>query len=190
MSDTIAVLTNRFADASAVHTIVATSMLDLALFAGLARRALASDTKLVYYMHENQWTYVAPPKGATTGAFRRAAAGDAREREELAMRQFHSMLAADTVCFNSQYHLDEWFAALPKLLRRARDYQQLDAVPSVRAKSRVLHVGIDLIDRLGTCAPTVTQNADDGAGGNSIPLVLWNMRWCVAIALLLLCQLF
>lgn len=148
-------------------------MLDLALFVGVARRALSPSVRLVYYMHENQWTYVAAPTGAKTGAFRRAASDDSREREELAMRQFHSMLAADAVCFNSQFHLDEWFGALPKLLRRARDFQQLGAVPAMRAKSRVLHVGVDLIGRLGTCAP------EDVAVAGEPPLVLWNMRWCV-----------
>jgi glycosyltransferase involved in cell wall biosynthesis len=82
------------------------------------------------------------------------------------MINWRSMLAADRIFFNSRFHRADWFAALPNVLKHFPDYQHLDHVPAVRAKSQVLPVGCDLarLDR----GPKPQEDP---------PLILWNQRW-------------
>jgi glycosyltransferase involved in cell wall biosynthesis len=72
------------------------------------------------------------------------------------------------VLFNSQFHLEDWFDELPRLLKHFPDYVHLDYVDDVRAKSRVLPVGCDLA-RLDA-----QRVAPERTGP---PLILWNQRW-------------
>ena len=55
-------------------------------------------------------------------------------------------------------------------------------VEEFREKSCVLHVGVDLLDRFGTCIDVVEERVDNddettAAQTAKPPLVLWNMRW-------------
>ena len=107
------------------------------------------------YMHENQLTYPVPP-------------GEKRDLT-YAMINVLSMAAADRVHFNSAYHRDAFFEALPRLLKHFPDYNHLAIIPSLRAKSDVLPVGLDLafFD-----AYRPSQGPEPG------PLrILWNQRW-------------
>ena len=84
-----------------------------------------------------------------------------------------SALASDRVVFNSQFHLDEFFGALPDLLRRFPDYAHLGALAELRAKSSVLRLGLDL-DGLDAARPAAEAQRSREPG----PLVvLWNHRW-------------
>ena len=74
--------------------VVATSMLDLARFAGVARKALGG-APLVLYMHENQLTYPVAPRDDFDMTY--------------ALINWSAMAAADLVLFNSAFHLREWF---------------------------------------------------------------------------------
>ncbi|MFK7999084.1 MAG: DUF3524 domain-containing protein [Polyangiales bacterium] len=130
--------------------ILATSMLDLATFSALTRRRFAGVAQ-VLYMHENQLTYPVTAKGS-----RSHAAG---------MTQWKAMLCADHVFFNSVYHRDSLFAALPDFVSAAPDFDHARFVCDVRAKSSVLHVGVDV-----DISPGLSEN--DGP-----PLILWNQRW-------------
>lgn len=133
--------------------ILATDMLNLPAFLSLTRDFLA-DTPTALYCHENQLTYPLPEG----------------ERRDLTygMINWLSMLAAERVFFNSRFHRDDWFAALPNMLKHFPDYTHLHWVPRVRDKAGLLPVGIDLhrLDRVPA------QERSDGP-----PVILWNQRW-------------
>ncbi|MGE3182015.1 MAG: DUF3524 domain-containing protein, partial [Phycisphaerae bacterium] len=145
--------------------VLADAMLDLSTFAALTRRQLA-DTPLALYLHENQLTYPLP-NDPTTGAMRRQ--HNERDRHYVFIN-FSSMLTADHIFFNSQFHLESWFAALPQYLNHFPDYRERSAVDRLREKASVLPVGIDLA-RLQRNAPASPARDDHD------PLVLWNQRW-------------
>ena len=110
--------------------IFATDMVNVPAFLALTRDFLA-DTPIVLYFHENQLTY--PLK-------------EDQERDyTYAYINYLSALAADRVVFNSQFHYDEFFDALPDLLRRFPDYTHLRTAQKVRQKSEVIHLGLGKI---------------------------------------------
>ena len=133
--------------------LFATSMVNLPAYLALVRDRLAT-TPVVLYFHENQLTY--PMR-----------AGEERDLT-YAYINYLSALAADRVVFNSAFHRDEFFEALPELLRRFPDYTHLRTVQRVRDKSDVLHLGLDLAALDQFAAP----RSDGGP-----PIVLWNQRW-------------
>jgi glycosyltransferase involved in cell wall biosynthesis len=130
--------------------VLASDMVDLAGFAGIARRRLG-DAPLVLYMHENQLTYPVAVGGP--------------DNSSLARINWRSMRAADEIWFNSQFHLEDWFAALPGLLERAPDHRHLHLMAPTRDRSIVMPVGVDLL-RLDGAAPSTAR-----------PRVVWNQRW-------------
>ncbi len=144
--------------------ILATDMLDLTTFLALTRQA-THQVPTALYMHENQLTYPLPEDGSS-GPMRRQLG----ERDHhYAFINFSSMLAADHIFFNSEYHLDAFFDELPRFLNHFPEYNELGRVDSLRAKSRVLPVGIDL-KRLDLAGETGEKAGDP-------PLILWNQRW-------------
>jgi glycosyltransferase involved in cell wall biosynthesis len=86
-----------------------------------------------------------------------------------------SMLAADRVFFNSRYHLEDWFEALPKMLKHFPDYSHLHGVEEVRSKAAVLPVGCDL--RRLDAVPRMPYPGSDASGRRKPALILWNQRW-------------
>lgn len=135
--------------------IFATSMVNLPAFLALTRDRFAA-TPVVLYFHENQLTY--PLR-------------EGQERDlTYAYVNYLSALAADRVVFNSAFHRDEFFEALPELLRRFPDYTHLRTAQRLRAKSEALHLGLDLaaLDGLRPARPERASGA---------PVVLWNQRW-------------
>ena len=132
-------------------TIVCSSMLNVPGFLGLARSAVGS-SRVVLFMHENQLGYPLSP----------------RDRLDLTYPMFNwtSMLAADHIVFNSQYHHDQWFEDIPKFLRQFPDYQQHGLIPEVESRSSVLPVGVDL-RRLDGVEPIP----------GDLPRIIWNQRW-------------
>ncbi len=145
--------------------VLATDMANLPAFLGLARDLLA-DVPVALYCHENQLTYPLPE-------------GEARDLT-YPMVNWLSMLVADRVYFNTQYHLMDWFEALPGLLRLFPDYRHLPLVDRVYAKSAVLPVGCELRG-LEAAASSAGEPAAEGAGGRDPPqgpgIILWNQRW-------------
>jgi len=134
--------------------VLASDMLNVPAFLGLARDVLGS-IPLVLYCHENQLTYPWPP-------------GEKRDLT-YAVINWLSMVAADRVVFNSQFHLEDWFSELPQLLRHFPDCSHLGEIADVRRKSTVLPVGCDL-----RRFDAVTRQPQAAA---EPPLVLWNQRW-------------
>lgn len=157
-------LARRFLAAKAQpDLIMATDMLDLTTFLALTREQTAA-VPTALYMHENQLTYPLPEDGRI-GPMRRQLG----ERDQhYAFINFASMLAADQVFFNSRYHLESFFTVLPNFLKHFPEYNELNAVATLRKKSQILPVGINF------------QRLDSGNSSHShrnIPLILWNQRW-------------
>jgi glycosyltransferase involved in cell wall biosynthesis len=133
--------------------ILASDMLNLPAFLALTRDFLA-EVPVALYCHENQLTYPLPE-------------GETRDLT-YAMINWLSMLAADRVLFNSRFHRDDWFGALPNMLKHFPDYGHLHRVAGVQDRSTVLPVGIDL-QRLDD------ESVEERSGGP--PVILWNQRW-------------
>jgi glycosyltransferase involved in cell wall biosynthesis len=133
--------------------ILASDMLNLPAFLALTRDFLV-EVPTTLYCHENQLTYPCPPN----------------EKRDLTygMINWLSMLAADRVFFNSSYHLEDWFRALPNMLKHFPDYSHLHRIDEVRARASVLPVGCHL-QRL----EAVPRSDHSGEP----PLILWNQRW-------------
>jgi glycosyltransferase involved in cell wall biosynthesis len=159
----------QLASAGRPDLLLATDMLDLGSFLALTRH-LAHDLPVALYMHENQLTY--PPRP-----------GEKRDLH-YGFTNYTSMLCADRILFNSQYHLESWFDELPRLLKHFPDYNELPTVPALRARSEVLPLGLDLarLEALrpedaaqNTGAAEVHKGASPAPGDP--PLILWNHRW-------------
>lgn len=133
---------------AAFDVVMATGMLDLAAFRGLAS---GPRIPAVLYLHESQLTYPSVP-------------GETRD-ETYPVVNWVSCLAADEVWFNSEYHRTVFFEELPRLLRRFPDHRHSHLVDPVFAKSRVVPVGVD-------CADLAPRDARSGP-----PRILWNHRW-------------
>lgn len=140
-------------DAPAPDVILATDMLDLTTFLALTRD-LTHHLPVTLYMHENQLTYPTRP-------------GEKRDLH-YGFVNYASMLCADRVFFNSRFHLESWFDALPRLLKHFPDHNELGSIERLRGRSAVLPLGLDLarLD-VARCAP----DAHDP------PLIVWNHRW-------------
>ncbi len=143
----------------APDAIIATDMVNLPAWLGLLRQQLPPTVPILYYMHENQLTYPSRP--------------GIKPDLTYAMINWLSQLAADQVAFNSQYHADSWFAALPDLLKQFPDYNHLATIERVQAKSSVLPVGIDC-NRIQARVPSLPVDAPMAA---QPPLIIWNQRW-------------
>lgn len=133
--------------------ILATDMLNLPVWLGLVRRALPPSIPIVLYMHENQLTYPWRPGEAPDLTY--------------GMINWLSQLAADRILFNSRFHLQSWFDALPRLLKHFPDYNHLAQIDGAAARSAVLPVGIEL--------PAPVERNETKR--NVAPLILWNQRW-------------
>ena len=131
--------------------VLATSTTNLPGLLGCARDALAG-AAVVLYLHENQLTFPRPP----------------HEAEDLtyAMINWTSMVVADRVVFNSEFHRRDWFGAVRGFLRRMPDQRHDGLVDAVEASSLVLPVGVDV-------ASSVSAPRERGRR----PVVLWNHRW-------------
>ena len=134
--------------------ILASSMVNIPAFLALSRKYIGN-VPVVYYLHENQLTYPLSKE----------------EKRDLsyAYINYLSCLAADQVVFNSEFHYNEFLRALPGLLRVFPDYTHLHTVSEIRAKSRVMHLGMNL---QAHARYSNTQGSDRDS-----PIVLWNQRW-------------
>lgn len=128
---------------------VVSDMVDLAHFRTFARPFIG-EVPTILYFHETQLTY--PTSGGAADL-------------SYSMTNWLSALAADRVLFNSDYHRRVFFEHLPRLLHRPPDHTHVHLIDSVRVKSEVLPVGVDLswVAEAGQTART--------------PRVVWSHRW-------------
>lgn len=143
--------------------LIVDDMLDLTTFLALTRQQ-TRDIPIALYMHENQLTYPLH-RDKTQGAMRRR---QGKRNRHLVFINYSSMLAAQHIYFNSTYHLESWFAALPNFLKNYPDYNELETIAQLRAKSHVLYVGVDALR---------VANGDSVVKSARAPLILWNQRW-------------
>jgi len=129
--------------------LIVSDMVDLPSFLGHAGRAVGS-SRSILYMHENQLTYPLSPT--------------ARDDLAYAYMNWSSMVRADEVWFNSQFHLDSVFEAMPKFLRHFPDHRHTHLVDKVADKSIVMPIGVEL-GWIGESEKTEP------------PLIVWNQRW-------------
>lgn len=134
-------------DVGQPDVILANDMMELDSFLGLSRRFL-NDPKVVLYMHENQLTYPVSSK--------------ARPDLSYGFRNWKSMLVADEIWFNSEFHRHEVTTALPKLLNSFPDHKHIGLIEDTLNRSRVMHIGVTLVA---------------GAEKTDPPLIVWNHRW-------------
>jgi glycosyltransferase involved in cell wall biosynthesis len=139
--------------------LLASDMLDLTTFLALTRSKTAGLPTALYF-HENQLTY----PWSTNGADPR------RQRAHYAFINYTSAMAADSVLFNSRFHLDSFLGQLPEFLAGFPDHNEPESVALIREKSRVLPLGLDL-QRFDEHRPRQLRNPDRP------PLILWNHRW-------------
>ena len=133
--------------------ILASSMIDLSIFRSLTYPSLG-DVPIASYFHENQLSY---PQN---------------QRQHHGWRygfiNYVSALVADKNFFNSQFHLNDFMEQLPRLLKHFADFNELQTIDEIKAKSSVLPIGMDLrrFDQHQTQKPP-----------NTPPLIVWNHRW-------------
>ena len=142
-------LGRKAAELDSPDVLLVSDMVDLPSFLGHAGQRYGG-TRTVLYMHENQLTYPLSPT--------------ARDDLAYAYMNWSSMVRADEVWFNSQFHLDSVFEALPKFLKHFPDHRHSGLVEGVTSKSTVMPVGVDL-----------EWAVQDEKG--EPPLIVWNQRW-------------
>ena len=149
-----ATLARRFLESGQkVDLILATDMLDLTTFQALTRHRTAN-TPFAIYFHENQLTYPPPP-------------GEKRDLH-YGFINYASALAADRIFFNSDFHRDAFLEELPRLLKHFPDFNELETINRIEARSEVLPLGLDL-ERFDAYRPAQRLSG---------PLrILWNHRW-------------
>jgi len=136
--------------------IVVTDMLDLTTFIGLSKKKIGN-VPIALYFHENQINYPWSPN----------------DRDKQKNRDIHygfinytSALAADRVFFNSNFHKNTFLNSLTPFLKHFPDNNELSSIDSIKSKSEVLYLGLDL-------AKFETYKVKNLGK----PLVLWNHRW-------------
>ena len=132
--------------------VLASSMMNVAAFAGAARHTIG-DAPIAVYFHESQFAYPLSPL----------------DRPDLTypMVNWSSAAIAGLAIFNSEFHRTLFFEQVERFLRQFPDRRHTHLIESVEERSVVLPVGVDL-QRLGPL-PTTARN------GRS--LILWNQRW-------------
>lgn len=130
--------------------ILASDMIDLAAFRALTQQPALP---VALYFHESQLTY--PQNSRQQHGWR------------YAFTNYISALVADRVFFNSPYHFEAFFETLPKMLKHFADYNELVTVETIRSKSAVLPLGLDL----------QRFDAYQTPKSDKPPLIVWNHRW-------------
>lgn len=132
--------------------LVATDMLDLPVFLALTRPRF-SGLPIMLYFHENQLTY---PRLQGT-----------KFNSWFGAMNYLSACVADVVAFNSEFHRQDFLAALRTLDGQPNNWLATGLVDEIETKSVVLPVGVELewLDWERVPRP-------DGP-----PIILWNHRW-------------
>jgi len=139
----------KLSEGSRWDLLFCSDMLNLAEFLGLAPKEVRDLPSLIYF-HENQLTYPVRVEN---------------ERDyQFGLTNMTSALAAGAVWFNSTFHRDSFLQALQSLLSRMADYQPLDAVVRIGAKSAVLPLGVKTLARRSPRRPGPLR-------------ILWAARW-------------
>jgi len=131
--------------------VLASSMMDVAAFAGAVRNVVPS-VPIATYFHESQFTYPLSPADRADLTYQ--------------MKNWASAAVSDLVIFNSEYHRSVFAEESMRFLNAFPEYKHVHRVDDVLDASIVLPVGVDLSGLVG----------DKVASGDA-PLIVWNQRW-------------
>ncbi|MCB9267604.1 MAG: DUF3524 domain-containing protein, partial [Lewinellaceae bacterium] len=137
--------------------ILATDMLDVAAFLGLARQSAAHIPTATYF-HENQITYPWSPADEDVSLQR---------DNHYGFINFTTALASGRIFFNSHFHLQSFLGGLPEFLKQFPDHHGLHRIEEIREKSEVLPLGLHLQELGLSEKPEKAREAT----------LLWNHRW-------------
>jgi glycosyltransferase involved in cell wall biosynthesis len=147
--------------------LVVSDMLDLPAFLALTRPRFER-TPILAYFHENQMTY---PRLRGT-----------KFNSWFGQINYLTALAADAVAFNSEFHREDFLAALRTLEAQPNNWLTAQGIEEIERKSSVLSVGVELgwalRDDFGTRSRKgpVGSSADIDRGADPRTIV-WNHRW-------------
>ncbi len=130
--------------------IITTGLMSLADFTALCGKYRPPT---MVYLHENQITYPLAP-------------GEQMDMQ-FGFTDITTALCADRILFNSRFHFDQYFAALPGFIGRMPEFKPRWAVEAIRNKTGILHPGC----RFDAAEPE-PEPLPSGP-----PLIVWNHRW-------------
>jgi glycosyltransferase involved in cell wall biosynthesis len=136
--------------------ILASDMLDLALFKSLTAK-ISTQIKTILYFHENQITY---PLGENSKSI--------EKDMHYGFINFSSALVADKIIFNSCFHKNEFLCSLPKFLNAFPEPSLTKHIEEISNKSDYIYPGIEILSK---------QDNKNIKKDNSKPVFLWNHRW-------------
>ena len=151
-------LADQINNAPPPHLILLTDMIDVALFRSCLGKEYVHIPCCTYF-HENQITYPWSPDDPDP---------DKGRDLHYAFINFSTALVSDKVYFNSPYHYNSFFNGLERYLNRLPDFQLLNKIKLIKAKSAVLPLGVNLSRIRGYYRD---KNYNDK------PIILWNHRW-------------
>jgi len=97
-------------------------MLNLPEFLALARDHLPPRLPVITYFHENQLTYPSPSRD---------------ERDfHFGLTNIYTALSSDRVVFNSEFHREEFLAAIPDTLKLMPDFRPAGVPEKIRAEAK------------------------------------------------------
>ncbi len=131
--------------------ILASSMMDVASFAGAIRHS-APGVPIAVYFHESQFSYPLSPADRPDATYQ--------------MKNWSSAATADLVIFNSEYHRTTFREKARRFLNDFPEYKHVEKVDEVIDASIVLPVGIDTTGLDSTRSKPAHP-----------PLIMWNQRW-------------
>ena len=142
-----------YQDGERFDGMLCSTFLDLAVLRSLLVGAGIHLPAAVYF-HENQFAY--PGRIRDPGYF------------QFTNINWTTGLCADLLAFNSRFNYESFLSGISKFITRVSDISLADTVERIRAKSRILHPGIDF---------SQIDSARPQAGQQDMPVVLWNHRW-------------
>lgn len=178
---------------------IATSMVDLATLRGLVPNLSRVPTLL--YFHENQFAY--PLSENPSGSKNSDPKTETKSRTELKagqrnaghknvepqMVQIYSALAADSLCFNSDFNRQTFLTGVSDLLKKLPDGIPNNIPTRLRGKSHVVPVGLlselqntdthkQIIEKPSTETPEQQKQSELTPLTNSKSTTfVWNHRW-------------
>ena len=139
------------ADRGLPDVILASSMMDVAAFAG-AVRTLAPGVPIATYFHESQFTYPLSPADTADATY--------------PMKNWASAAASDLVIFNSSYHRETFRVGAHRFLKDFPEYTHVHRIDDAIDAAVVLPVGV-----------AVSELAHAPRSMHHPPLIVWNHRW-------------
>ncbi len=129
--------------------IIASGLMSIADFKALAGSGCPP---VLLYFHENQFSY--------------PLSDGERMDYQFGFTDMTSALAADRILFNSQTHMDMFFAGVQRFIRKMPDFRPQWTADAIRKKAFVCYPGCEIKGVLRNPFPKTEP-----------PLVIWNHRW-------------